>query len=453
VAIGGGRQGDGERRGRLTGLIAAVGFVLWRARSIGTRPVVFPDSSSYRHSAASHTALVSLVGHAPRDVLVPAFFALLGSDQARVYGQWAVSTLSWLVLAYALAVSLRSVPARVVGVAGVLALGGVPQTWNWDFTLLSESLSTSLAVLVLAAALRTAAAPSRWHEVSLGTVLVLWVAARVDVGPAVLVAAVALGVLAARRRQWSAAMVPAVALLAVAWGGWTTTRLDASFQKASSTGLSYSQELFAYELHERVLTTPAALAYFRSHGMPACPGVTTSAAAATASRLFFARFRHCRPLRGWATKSGRSTLLSFVVSHPPDYLRWLSHDTGRLATGAIYVPEVRSDWRVLSTLFYGGRWLSPLADLAVLLAAGLLAALAVRPRQPGAAVTVTALVNAVAALVGLLAGQLLSAGEVERSTVPEGTLLRLAPILLVAAAVDHLRAHSPRRSPRGHSDC
>lgn len=433
-------------------LALAAGFLDWRSVWLGTPPAVFPDSASYRSSGVTSVPLVSLVGHAPRAVLVPAFLSAFPTDSARVDAQWAVSVAAWLVLATVVWTSLHSMPARVTGAAGVLAIGGLPETWSWDFAVLSESLTISVAVLVLAAALRWAVTPSPLSGAALGVAVVLWVAARVDVGPAVLVGSVALLVLAVRRgaRSPAAAALVLVAFVSVGWGTWTATRLDPAFQASSSTGLSYSQELFAFELRERLGRDPQALQYLGQHGMPACPGVTATAGPPLRGRAFLSRVRSCPGLRAWATRHGRSTLLSFVASHPATYRRWLARDAERLAGGAVYVRRAASAGPpALRALFYGRPATKPLAALLGLVVTATAAGLTLRADLPGAAVGVVAAVTAVASVAGLLAGQLLSAGEVERSALPEGTLLRLACVLLLAAGVDRLMVRRDRGAAAG----
>jgi len=180
------------------------------------------DTFSYAQrgdQAFDRGSLVSLTGHAPRLWGVPLFYAIFPTDEARAVAQWALGTVAWAALAWALWVCLRTLVVRVVAVAGVLVLALTPQVANWDFAILSESLSISLGVLVLALLLLWARTKSVWYLAGATTAAVWWTFTRTDARVFVVFLILGLAVVALRRssRRRQALVAAGVLVLATIW--------------------------------------------------------------------------------------------------------------------------------------------------------------------------------------------------------------------------------------------
>ena len=152
----------------LAGLLApyvAARVAIWSRGAIFTSV----DTASYAHRgnvALDPGPVLSLTGHAPRLWGTPLFYAVFPTDTARAFAQWTLGTLAWALLAWALWGCLRSLPVRMLATAGVLVLRLTSQVVNWDFAILSESLSINLGVLAVAMLLRWLATASRCALVS-----------------------------------------------------------------------------------------------------------------------------------------------------------------------------------------------------------------------------------------------------------------------------------------------
>ena len=110
---------------------------------------------AYREDPAFNMGpLVSFVGNAPRPWGLPLFYAIFPDDQWRAVGQWAFGTFAWTLLAVELARHMRTRLAGVAVFASVLLLALLKNVASWDFAILTESMSTSIGVVVFALLLR-----------------------------------------------------------------------------------------------------------------------------------------------------------------------------------------------------------------------------------------------------------------------------------------------------------
>src|SRR5207248_2470787 len=132
------RRGD---EAIVAGLVAVFGIL--RVVAVRSTPLVYFDSGDYRH--------VDLFGGGRRPFTVPLAFWFMPSDGWRVVEQAAISGVSFLVFAF---VAYRWLDQRWVSLgamATILALGLTTQVTNWDSAILSDSITISLTVLLVAA--------------------------------------------------------------------------------------------------------------------------------------------------------------------------------------------------------------------------------------------------------------------------------------------------------------
>jgi hypothetical protein len=136
-----------ERRSLL--LTAILSFLVLRLLQYlfaGQYPSTYPDSGTYRVEGGQWLDF-SLVGSQARPAIVTTFFALLPNDSARVFTQWLIATLAWLVLIGGVTLLLKKLWVSLIATLGVWSIGLSYFALQWDGTILSESLSISTSVL------------------------------------------------------------------------------------------------------------------------------------------------------------------------------------------------------------------------------------------------------------------------------------------------------------------
>jgi hypothetical protein len=166
---------DAARIGRYVGpTIAAVVVAFFLVRLLGAPwpafPPSYPDSFSYL-KVAGHGPLTGHFYFDERPIGYPLLLWLVGrSSTLVVVAQTALYVASFWILCHVVAVELRSRVVAVITVVFLVALAIEPRNSMWNTIMLSESLSTSVAVLSIAAWWRAGARPSKQ------TVLWAWIA-------------------------------------------------------------------------------------------------------------------------------------------------------------------------------------------------------------------------------------------------------------------------------------
>jgi hypothetical protein len=154
--------------------LAVVGlYLLVRAGSFVYTPVRVTDTPTYEQvSAASLLSADFWAGARP--FTVPMLWKLFGDDHVRIVAHLVLSIVGWLVLAAAVAAAIQQKLVRRVAFSVVLLFSATTEVILWDPLLLSESVSLSLAALLVASWIWFVGAPG-WPSV--GAVLgatVLW---------------------------------------------------------------------------------------------------------------------------------------------------------------------------------------------------------------------------------------------------------------------------------------
>jgi hypothetical protein len=428
----------------LTGLLAV--FVAARV-FICARGAVFTsfDTFSYAHRGDpdfDRGSLVSLTGHAPRLWGVPLFYAIFPNDQARAVAQWAVGTVAWALLAYALWACLRTLVARVVAAAAVLLVALLPQVANWDFAILSESLSISLGVLTLALMLLWGRTGSVWYLGGATAAAIWWTFTRTDVRVFVVFLILALAVAAwrrpARRRQ---ALVAAGALvLATIWCTAITPVVDRTYTGWSATPqVRHEEGLMLFRLRLHVLPDPEVKAIFqREFGMPSCPGMEEIAARpAWETAKFAAAYEQCPDFKAWGERNAADVWRRYATAEPGVFTRQTREVVRLSVAGSDYAKTERVVPAAVEKVVFPPRGLVLKVLGGALLLAAAAFAVAAR-RRPD--LTFAGVVVAVGSAVSLLAGIWFGAGEYWRFGIQEAIGLRLAVLVAVVAAVDALVA-------------
>ncbi|HET8661734.1 MAG TPA: hypothetical protein VFM55_22410 [Micromonosporaceae bacterium] len=398
--------------------------------------------------------LLSFTGHSPRLWGVPLLYAVLPTDGLRALAQWAIATLAWAVLAWAVWSALRTSPARELAAGAILLLGLMPAVASWDFAILSESLSISLAVLTLALLLRWAATGSRTVLAGLVATAVWWTFTRPEIRlPVAALTAVLLAYAVRDRVRRRAAVAAAVVLVgAIAWVTAVTPVQSDSFQRWGATGLPQKEEVLVYRLRLVVLPDAQMKAVYQSQlGMPGCPGAEQVAAGSEwAIAQFAEEYRRCPQLRAWGQREGAGSGFRFALTEPGEYARYVRAVAPRTLAGTAYARTPAVVPRAVQEVAFPARERAAPLVLGGLVAAGLAALAAGAWRRRRLLLLTAAGVGAVAAVAPLVE-LMYTAGEYGRFGIQEAVLLRLAGLLLAAVAVDVLteRLAGDRSRPVG----
>jgi hypothetical protein len=204
----------------------------------------------------------------------------------------------WSFLAVTVARALSGRALQAVAFVAVLALSVAPEVAGWDSAAVSESLSISLAALLVALVLRYVDAPTTRMAVALAAVVVLFGLLRDTSIP---LAALALGpvLLVTRRRNAGVVVAALLAVTAVSlWG-----------QSAGHRSSIPTRNAIAF-----AIAADGAGPWFEARGLPVGPDTPRILVERPAS-AFDTNPRAAR-LRPWLAAKGRSTWLAYLATHP-----------------------------------------------------------------------------------------------------------------------------------------
>jgi hypothetical protein len=333
---------DLRRRDVVLAVLTATAYVAARVIAFaGVGPLVEGDSPDYDRIAGISLFDPHFFG-AGKPWALPLLYKLLPSDGLRVAGQLAISIVAWLVLAGVLARLVRTRWARGVAVVLVLAFSLTwPVIW-WDPVLLAESLSISLAVLLLAALLAFAARPTR-GGLGLTVAAALLLAATHDTNAfLVVLLLIPAGVAVALRARGLgiAVVVAALAIFAVS---------QISFRAGDRWEVPGINVVGIVVLPDRATTE-----YFRHRGMPVTPALREYTGMIGAPFVKAVRERpELASFRGWLNSHGQRTYIGWLATDLPGASRDVWDNRGRLfgrdvmATSAhrpgVVDPEISDD--------------------------------------------------------------------------------------------------------------
>lgn len=401
-------------------VVVGIGAALRLVATVGITPTVYVDSIEYRG--------VALFGGRRRPWTVPLLHALVGDGAARVVAHAVLGAVAWGALALTLAELLRHPRVRLAAVAVVMTLGLVGPVVNHDTTITSETVAISLAVGLLAALLRLAAAPSVARAAVVVAVAVPFTFTRNDHPLLLTVPAVVAVVLAVRRRDVAVRVVAAGLVLVATWGWAAVNRND-----------EVARFNLALVVANRVLPDEGDTAFFADRGMPVPPPGGDAVLAMSDSPAW----------NRWARASGRATYARWLLANPdhlllgpwPDLFGTRSTTLEEDARPTVLLAPADRYGRIhpvvpdpVEELLWGGRTAGP-----VLVAGAGLAVVAVARgrglRGIGAApaVAVGALVVGVAHLWVVWHA---SPVELGRLAMVGATLVHASLAVLVAVAVD-----------------
>jgi hypothetical protein len=360
---------------------------------------------------------------------VPVAFTILGSDYSRVIGQTVFAAASWSTLIWVLAARISS---RVLRILLALAVISVPLAFavrQWNVEILSESIFTSLTVLLVAAIIVFLRRPTRWTLTAAAFVAFWLTFCRQAVVPVMFVVGVTFVVAAiwARNRRLVAALGLAIIAMAI------------PAEVIAIAGSSTIQRVNSATLIEgRVMTNPGELSYFVNHGMPVNKLVRAYAGDQSVPLAVAAD----PPVARWVSAHFSGTYIGYILSHP---VSTFSTGLGQMpslmtATPDYYATRTRrlpTDWAANHLwgwhrlVFYG---------LFVLAVVTGVSGIAIRDRRLDIE-RIVALCAAVAAVLYYGEVWLLSGTELARLTMPAAVLMRVSLISITICSLDLLWNH------------
>jgi hypothetical protein len=284
--------------------------MFWPARA-GVGSPYWWDAGEYLR--VSHLSLLSAqfyTEHKPFGY--PLVLKIFGQDlSAVVWMQLVVSTASWLFLA---CVASRCVKGRIASYGIVATVLAFSCTWpiaQWDALLLTESPSISLFAVLLGLAYLTIARPTARIIVSLLSTALFFSSLRDANGAiaAVVVLLVAFASLKPRRMRISAHLVAGAAACVLL--------------VTATASPSRWEVLIADQIDKRVTLDSTALAYFRAHGMPTRPDLssvlyenTRTPTVSFNPAVSFRRDPRLREFLPWFLQHGNATYRSYLFDNP-----------------------------------------------------------------------------------------------------------------------------------------
>ena len=324
---------DEERRWRLAAVGAAflVVATLRLAELASTHPRTFFDTTTYR-AQSRHPLWSYSIWAGPKPPVMPILLkAVAHSNRAFVILATAVAVLAWLVLAVQVTRLLTQRAACVIALVGLVLIALSPPLNIWDSTVLTDSLSVSLGLLLLSGILAMVGRPWSWWRagvvVLVGTV---WGLTRDTNAQLLLVLAVAIALVVAVRQLSKPWLVVALGLLAVfgvaQWSQEQAKRWELPFDDVVAI---------------RVLPDATQRNFFARHGMP----VTATLLArqglnASSGNFAFANDPRLASYRRWRDARGRATYLAWALAHPASTIKNSLVDVPAITTQdrSDYVP-------------------------------------------------------------------------------------------------------------------
>jgi 4-amino-4-deoxy-L-arabinose transferase-like glycosyltransferase len=295
---------------------------------------------------------------------VPVVFFFGGSSAGRVFLQTLISIGSWIALAVQLGRVLRTPTIRLVSLVFVLLLSLSPPIFQWNRIVISESITISMTVLLLASALALARRMDARALACFLVVATLWTFSRQV--QAFVVGTLVIPFLLVAWRQSRVRRVAlaggiGIAVIAV-WGTWAALQTS-QISPAGLTATNPSEVQFAGIMQYRAGADPAELSYFRDHGLPPTPALQQPPPFTRVGQpvnVFqfadpFAEYRLADDPRfkQWAQDDGEHVYLKYLITHPSTtLLQPIVHATQLMTMNPDYLstPGFPS-W--LSTIVYG----------------------------------------------------------------------------------------------------
>jgi hypothetical protein len=299
--------------------VVFAGYRIWR--TVAGPPWIWSDSRTYIAAARAPFASTALLA-GPRPPLAPILWKLTGTAESYVLTQTIIGVITWTVLALTVAhLVRRGWPALLAGVV-VLAFASCWPVLEWDWSVLSESISLSAVALITASAIwlaRRVTTPRALMLVLACTLYegardqAIWIVGISGIGACACVslAAAVHPPSASSRRTHRGILIIGIVLITIAGAA------EAGAAHAHRNVVNV-EDVFDV----RVFPYPARVAWFADHGMPQATGLDRLAHLTTAGRgqakvvapdLAAAIWK---PLRRWFSTSSQAVFVEYLASDP-----------------------------------------------------------------------------------------------------------------------------------------
>ncbi len=454
--VAGARRWFADSPAAVWALIFGLFFIARLVIIMGGEVFQAPDSAAYavrNDPARDHGPLLSFVGNAPRPWGLPLFYAIFGTDSWRTVGQWVLATAAWAYFAWEVSRNLQTRTARYLGVAGLLFLACLSEVASWDLAILTESLSISLGLLVLALLLRWLRTGSRVAVAAMTAAAVWWTFLRPDIR-IFIVTLIAVLLLVAVRAWWRSrtaagrvgpALVSVlVLLLGIVWYAAITPRMDQAMVPYDGSALQTNplpqpEHVLVFRLRVDVSRDPELWQAFKSElGMPTCPELEAfTTVSEWREREWELAYTQCPSLVAWVhERKDQLFWTELFLKNPGLALRKFGQQVSLNVGGEQYasVPQVVPA-PAEKLVFPSRRYGLPVALVFFAVALGL-AWLAGAARRTSARLFWTGVAIFGTALLSAAATIAVHTGEISRYGVQEAYATRIATVILLACALD-----------------
>jgi hypothetical protein len=402
-----------------------------------------PDSAGYR--GLSDLSLFSVsFWCGVRPFTVPMLYKALGNDLDLIIAfQWLLSVVSWTVLAFSVSRNVANSNAKLVAIAIILLFSLSEEILLWDGVILSESISISFMVLLIAAWFWVHQEWTSSRAFSLCCVAACWVFARDTNAWVLLVVSGILGFAGALKRSLRRYLALSGIFLA----------LFIASDWSANVGKRW---VFAFynSIAQRVLPEEECKRFFEDAGMPVSPALLKMAGKwASSDEFAFYRDPALEEFRQWASAKGNATYMRFLLSRPATTIQapfrsaeWLFSPVLVSYAPSGFRPVLSGIW---AEILYFRNW-----TLFWLWAAGpivaVAACLALRHRLCSWAVPISLVLLAYPHAVLVWNGDPMESG---RHSIQACIQMRLGLWILILFGIDFLLTELAQRKSRDPQSC
>lgn len=337
----------------LLGLSLIYMIIQIRAYLIVHEAVLIGDSWSYLYGASlklNNPAFFS--ERRPWAILL--FYRLLKSSQPAIdVFQLSISTFAWLFLAWKFINFIKNQWIKLIGFVAILGFSLTPTVQVWNHAVLSESLSISVMILILALFVGLA---QNWKWSSLFFIIlffVLWMSFREANAYVAVIVAVALTIMGFLRRTlriyWLLSLFICVAFLI-------------NYQLSSEYALPRWGLPLAEVITKRILPNQEYLNFFASNSMPVSSQLMYfSGRRANSDNYAIINSVALRSFSKWLFTDGKTVYVKFLLAHPFYTIEAPLEDIKVLLAGNYfggipihrYTPALP---KIVNEIFYPEQW-------------------------------------------------------------------------------------------------
>lgn len=299
-------------------------------------------------------------------------YKILGSSQTAIdIFQLSLSTVAWLWLAWTFARSLKNPWIKLIGFVVTLGFSLTPTVQLWNHTVLSESLSISLMVFILAVFVQLSQQWKWRYLIWLILFFVLWMSFREANAYIAIFVALALLIMGFARRTfrayWLLSFFIGLAFLV-------------NYQLSSAYGLPRWALPLAEVITHRILPNQEYLEYFSENGMLVTPELMAfSGRNANSENYAIINSIELKRFSRWLFNDARNLYVKFLLAHPvytitsplEDIEALLGYDYLEGFHIPNYIPAMPKQ---INNLFYPVSWFWPYLWMSLFAAVFVLAA-------------------------------------------------------------------------------